>query len=596
MLERELEESEPDQKSAADRSPLVISPEVVKKTKGNGTSSAVLKSLQKPAPLSAALPVDERKIMPDLSLVTARRVEYYVDDAASEFRGSNIKFNKISQYGLVITIKINRDFVLSQYGVEWDQSGFHVYDLFNNNSKYKKDIAEFNEKDPHAALKKLYVKHLFQKYKALKSKLFAASEADNSFDLEYLTENAVLLEYETRKTHGGLILRSDAERSAASIGINLNLERKPWDIFLATQFFRISINPKKKDSPEYLNKLLQTLVFFKIIPIDQIDPLREILGLPPSLSSDSKLPMHVELKSMTSKDELESILPKQIQESLEAFCKVHPRTPVGEILNSILSGITIKGGPKKLSELLNEKIGALTIGEKLLFWSVKNGNKNLVALLQGHGVNINIREDKEGRQPLHWAAKLENLEIVRFLLRNGAKEQKDFSGRMPAHFAARSKKHELIDEFSIASLCEPDNVRKLSLHYAAEAGASTTALTILNHDRSSFMDYKDEFGDTPMHKAAARLGTPDSEDHREYVRIIKMLLCSGHAPDKKNNAGKTPIDIARELLGASLTIRIFTPSQIPVGYGNSNKLYVEYFQDLGAGIDLPASHKVCTIS
>lgn len=521
-----------------------------------------------------------------------RRVEYYINDKDSKFQGCNIKINKRGQYGLILTISINRDFVLNQYGVKWQEDGFHSYQLLKNR-KYQKDIAELKESDSQAALKKLYLKNLFPKYDDLREKLLAFRDQNDSIDLEFLTEQSVFEEAEKRKARGSLVLKSDAERAAASIGIYIPFERRPWEAFLAAQFFRISINPKKVDSAEYLEKLLPFLTYFKIIPENQIAPLREVLGLPSKLSLDSKIAPAQGGEKV--KEELESILPKEIQERMATLSKTHPNAQSEEILNQVLTNIAIKEGPEKLSNILDIKKDALTVGELLLFWAVKNGDKNLslIHLLQGHGVNLNI-SDKQKRQPLHWAAKLEHIEIVSLLTKSGAPEQTDDSGRTPAHYAALSEKYQLIDQLS-SGLIQADNNGKLPLHYAAESGASITVLTILNKCNNKLLiDCQDQSGDTPLHKAAARLGGPDSKDHREYVRVIKMLLDAGHSPNIKNKNGETPIDLAKQLLDPNLVKHIFTPLQISHQY--SSTLFAEQFENLGDIEVNPNKDKGCSIS
>ena len=81
-----------------------------------------------------------------------------------------------------------------------------------------------------------------------------------------------------------------------------------------------------------------------------------------------------------------------------------------------------------------------------LFDAICNENLISVKFCLQNGANINAKDSRFGRSPLHIAAVCRNLEIVKILIQNGANinAKNNHYGRSPLHYAALNGNLEIV--------------------------------------------------------------------------------------------------------------------------------------------------------
>ncbi|HEX7958773.1 MAG TPA: ankyrin repeat domain-containing protein [Terriglobales bacterium] len=87
-----------------------------------------------------------------------------------------------------------------------------------------------------------------------------------------------------------------------------------------------------------------------------------------------------------------------------------------------------------------------------------------------------------------------------------------------------------------ADVNSPDEHQWTALHFAARDQKEDIVRTLL--DSGASVDALDAFGDTPLWRAVMNFSG--------NVGIIKMLLKHGADPQKRNNSGVSPIDLAQK--------------------------------------------------
>ncbi|KAL3319329.1 hypothetical protein Ciccas_002011 [Cichlidogyrus casuarinus] len=158
--------------------------------------------------------------------------------------------------------------------------------------------------------------------------------------------------------------------------------------------------------------------------------------------------------------------------------------------------------PINLIKEVDQDLKDLFRGDEALLEAAKKGNLNKVRRLLTPD-NINCR-DVFGRNstPLHLASGYNNLEIVEFLLQNGADANaQDKGGLIP-------------------------------LHNASSYGHVDVAAMLIHHGTS--VNAVDKWGYTPLHEAAQKGRT----------QLCALLLAHGADPSAKNQDEETPYDLA----------------------------------------------------
>ncbi|KAL8919105.1 MAG: hypothetical protein Q9172_005135 [Xanthocarpia lactea] len=171
----------------------------------------------------------------------------------------------------------------------------------------------------------------------------------------------------------------------------------------------------------------------------------------------------------------------------------------------------------------------------------RGGNISLVMFLLWKGARIEAR-DKYQRTPLYHAVTTGNLDVVRYLLENGARTSARPGDALPIHAATAGEYSDILELLLEhgADVAAQNNKGDTALHLAAKCGVN------INLPRHGFrdcistllrggllVDVRGNHGETPLHRA--------SSQHRSY--IVKRLLQEGASVTAKADHG-TPLHYA----------------------------------------------------
>jgi ankyrin repeat protein/L-ascorbate metabolism protein UlaG (beta-lactamase superfamily) len=170
-------------------------------------------------------------------------------------------------------------------------------------------------------------------------------------------------------------------------------------------------------------------------------------------------------------------------------------------------------------------------GRTPLHWAARNDHLNVVKFLVKNGADVNA-EDKRGIIPLYYSVWLgENYEIAECLVNSGADINSKRNSQSLLFLASRDGK-EKIAELLVkkgADLNQQDAVGKTPLYISVEQKYHNIVELLLNNGAKIFI--KDNFGRTPLHQSAIE----------GYIQIATLLLASGADVNEQDNAGKTPL-------------------------------------------------------
>jgi len=223
---------------------------------------------------------------------------------------------------------------------------------------------------------------------------------------------------------------------------------------------------------------------------------------------------------------------------------------VGEIDSSFVG---------KLFNNLNDKAGVFT-GLTPLFWAIKSGDFNKVKCLVLNGASVNS-ENKDEEIPINWFSHDDDLTILTFLIENGstaslynlnlalypaitnnyihvvnsllrmgADLNMKYCGEFPLHLAARMGHLKIVKELIKAGAILRSGIGDLQI--AAMMGD----LEKLRNTENGGLTVKDEFGNTLLHYAAAN----------GQIEVVKFLVENGLDVNVKNKYGLTPLHMASE--------------------------------------------------
>ncbi|AGO14181.1 AaceriAER388Cp [[Ashbya] aceris (nom. inval.)] len=174
-----------------------------------------------------------------------------------------------------------------------------------------------------------------------------------------------------------------------------------------------------------------------------------------------------------------------------------------------------------------------------LHWASANNRLNLVRYLIAQGADVNIKGGDLEATPLHWASKSGYVYIVHCLLEHGADPlMTDRQGYNLLHTSTFSSEIMLIIYVLFTGripVDSPDPTGKTALHWAAYQGDPATVEVLLKFDAN--VRVVDSGGFTPLHWATVK-GNP---------HVLKDLIEHGSDVFLKNNDGKNALMIAQEM-------------------------------------------------
>ena len=172
-------------------------------------------------------------------------------------------------------------------------------------------------------------------------------------------------------------------------------------------------------------------------------------------------------------------------------------------------------------------------GDTLLHLAAKYDNGEIIKLLLKNNFNKEA-VNNDGATPLHCAASNNGVDAMNVLIKDGAdKEAMDVDGLTPLHYAAGSN---CIDSIKIllengANINSRDNSKLTPLHFASGKNKVDAIKILIEYGADK--EARGENGWTPLHTAALL-------DERE---AIELLIKSGADKDARDEKGGTPLHI-----------------------------------------------------
>mmetsp|Transcript_3622 Transcript_3622/g.6611 ORF Transcript_3622/g.6611 Transcript_3622/m.6611 type:complete len:338 (-) Transcript_3622:14-1027(-) len=189
-------------------------------------------------------------------------------------------------------------------------------------------------------------------------------------------------------------------------------------------------------------------------------------------------------------------------------------------------------------------------GSHAVHWAAGGGHLEVVRWLveavdpASAAVPVSKRKRRDGRLPIHWAARNDRLHVLDYLLAlsSGSPDKATFDGTTPLHLACFGGSTATAQRLLEAGACA-DMVNQWgcsAVHWAA-MGGSVAVLSMLAEKGADFGALQKE-GHSPLHKAA----------HRGHLDAVAWLLNGPYSgaearslASQRDTSGLRPSDIAR---------------------------------------------------
>lgn len=183
------------------------------------------------------------------------------------------------------------------------------------------------------------------------------------------------------------------------------------------------------------------------------------------------------------------------------------------------------------------------VGEAELPIHIASYNNNLEivkALLNTFKISIEERNCFDGMAPLHYGAKGEAIEVINYLVKNGANiKAKDQEGKQPIHYASKTNLYKTnaveVIKYLInfgANINAKDHQGKQPIHYASEGGNLVVLEYFINVLKLNINE-RDKDGYTPLHYACSGINST--------VDLVKWFIKNNANLTAKSKNGTTPI-------------------------------------------------------
>ncbi|XP_076300828.1 uncharacterized protein LOC143219007 isoform X2 [Lasioglossum baleicum] len=220
------------------------------------------------------------------------------------------------------------------------------------------------------------------------------------------------------------------------------------------------------------------------------------------------------------------------------------------------------------------------IQKQKLFEAIERNNIGDVKELINHGVSIDAKNN-DGQTPLHYAAKSDKLEVVKYLIEEkGANVNvKDNDGQTPLHSAAKSDKLEVVKyliEEKGANVNAKDNHGQTPLHSAAKSD-KLEVIKYLIEEKGANVNVKDDDGRTLLHSAAKTC----------RLEIVKYLIEEKRVDfNVKDNYGITPLHYAAMNDGLEVVKYFIDKKQVDFNVGDMYKITPLHYAAMYNGLEV----------
>ena len=239
-------------------------------------------------------------------------------------------------------------------------------------------------------------------------------------------------------------------------------------------------------------------------------------------------------------------LPRVVKLLLDAGASPDTRS-MNDGLPAVIEAARMKNWPVMWSLLLRgadvNAVGRV-VGRSLLHVLAGMGDVGktasmLESIMRLFGGEPNL-QDRKGDSPLHVAVEAGRRELVSFLLQRGANpELQNEEGRSPLHIAVEQNRPELLKILLTHDVAS--SVRDGLLHIAVKANRPEPLEILLEHGANP-NSASSVVRDTPLHIAV----------REDRFTLVRILLKHGANPESLNEAGESPLSLARNEAGESL--------------------------------------------